>query len=114
MLLQISVAPGCTAALESLQSPSRTENPSPSASGSIVVDDVAELFVPSGSASLPLTLAVLLRVPAVVGVTTSVIVAEAPSAKAPRLHVIVLVLLQLPWVDVIETKVTSDGNVSVM
>src|SRR5437773_11921065 len=112
MPLHTSVAPGCTAALWSSQSPSRTEKPSPSVSGSIVVPAVAELFVWSKSDSLPLTLAVLLRLPAVVGVTTSVIVAEAPLAKVPRLQVIVLVPLQLPWVDVTETRMTSDGNVS--
>src|SRR5712671_919010 len=100
MPLQTSVAPGCTPALESSQSPSRTENPSLSASGSTVVDVVAELLVSLGSISLPLTWTVLVRLPAAVGVVTNVTVAVTPLAKAPRLHVTVLVPLQLPCVGV--------------
>jgi hypothetical protein len=43
-----------------------------------VVVAVAVLFEPSGSLGLPVTVAVLLIVPGLVGLTTIVIVAESP------------------------------------
>jgi hypothetical protein len=51
-----------------------------------VVVAVAALFDVSGSSGFPLTVAVLLIVPALVGVTTIVIVAVAPLARDPTVH----------------------------
>ena len=71
------------------------------------------LLVTSGSDTPLVTLAVLSRVPAAVGVMTIVIVALPPLLIVPRAHVTVLVPLQLPWLVEEETKVTPPGNVSV-
>ena len=66
------------------------------------------------SVMLLVTSTVLDSVPGVVGVTTMVTVAMAPSARVPRLQVTVPdVWLQLPWLGVAETNVTSAGRVSV-
>jgi hypothetical protein len=66
------------------------------------------------SISLLATLAVLVIVPAALGVTTMVMVALAPLVSVPRLQVTVLPdRLQLPWLDEEETNVTLDGRVSV-
>jgi hypothetical protein len=51
-----------------------------------VVVAVAALFDVSGSSGFPVTVAVLLIVPALVGVTTIVIVAVAPLARDPTVH----------------------------
>src|SRR2546422_8406569 len=61
-----------------------------------VVTCVAVLFVGLGSTSLAVTLAVLVIVPAEVGLTTIVIVARAALASVPRLHTTMLVPVQLP------------------
>ena len=75
-----------------------------------VVVTVAALLPVLGSTSLPLTLAVLVSVPAACGVTLMVIVAVAPLASVPRLQVTLLV--QLPWVVVTDPNVTPLGSVS--
>ena len=79
-----------------------------STEGLTVVVAVAELLPGVGSDSVPLTDAVLLRdgtAPAV-GVTTIVAVALAPLFRLPRLQLTVEVPLQLPWLEVAETKLT--------
>jgi hypothetical protein len=97
---------------------------SPSADGSIdhrrcrgltIVNAVAMLLVVLGSLSLPATLAVLLMLPALLGITTIVIVALAPLFRAPRLQIIILLRLQFPWLGVAETKLTRGlvGNMSI-
>src|SRR4030066_467748 len=59
------------------------------------------------------TVAVLLNaLLPLIGVTTSVIVAEAVLAMTPRLHDCVVVPVQLPCDGVLETNVTPAGNVS--
>jgi hypothetical protein len=78
------------------------------------VDSESLLLLVFGSDWLPVTLAVLVFVPALVGVTTIVTVAEAPLARLPRLQVTMLVPLQLPWLGVADTKATPVGNVSVI
>lgn len=50
--------------------------------------------------------------PAAVVFTTSTIVADSPTPRAPIAHVTVVVPLQLPCVVVTETKVSPAGNVS--
>jgi hypothetical protein len=53
-------------------------------------------------------------VPNVLGVTTILIVAVAALANVPRLQVIAVVPLQLPWVvSMGGVSVTPEGNVSV-
>jgi hypothetical protein len=81
--------------------------------GLTVVDEVALLLPGTGSLVVLDTLAVLLNVPAAVGVTTIVTVALAPLATLPRLQVTVLVPLQPPWLGVADTNVVAAGNVSV-
>jgi hypothetical protein len=78
-----------------------------------VVTAVTALLAVSRSVSFLVTLAVLLMVPATVGVTTIVTVALAPLARVPRVQVMVLVPLQLPWLADEETNVTPEGRVSV-
>jgi hypothetical protein len=78
-----------------------------------VVVVVALLLPDTGSATLLVTLAVLLNVPPAVGVTTIVTVALAALARVPRLHVTVAVPLQLPCDGVVDTQVTPPGSVSV-
>ena len=86
-----------------------------STEGLTVVVAVAELLPVLGSVSLPLTEAVLLRdgTAAAVGVTTIVADALAPLFRLPRLQPIVVVPLQLPWLEATETNVTLAGSVSV-
>src|SRR5947209_6544742 len=79
-----------------------------------VVDVLAVLLPGLGSGSLAVTLAVLLSVPASVGVTTIVTLALLSNARFPRLQATVpLACAQVPWVDVAETNLTPAGNVSV-
>ena len=67
----------------------------------------------TGSDVVLLTLAVLLIVPAVFGVTSMLMVTLAPLARVPRLHVTVVAPLQLPVLGMADIKVTLPGNVSV-
>ena len=68
-----------------------------------------------GSGSLAETLAVLVMVPATVGMTTSVPVAMLPGARFPRSKVTVPPdWLTVPTVVVADTKFTPPGNVSVI
>ena len=78
-----------------------------------VTVDVAVLFSGLGSETEELTMAVFVIVPTVVGVTTMLTAAFTPVAIVPRLQVIVAAPVQLPWLDVTETKVTPAGNLSV-
>jgi hypothetical protein len=75
---------------------------------------LAELLDGWGSLWFAIALAVLLIVPAVVGIPTMVMVALLFEARPPRLHVTVAVPVQLPWVGVAETKLTAAGRESVM
>ena len=59
-------------------------------------------------------MAVLLRTPNRLGVTTRVTVALPKAKSWPREQLTVLVPLQLPWLVVTETKFTLDGKVSVI
>src|SRR5437660_1248901 len=72
-----------------------------------------ELFR-SGSASLPLIVAVFMTLPAVAGaVALIVIVAAAARAREPTSQVPVReALVQVPWEEVAETKPTPAGRVS--
>ena len=72
---------------------------------------VAALFVVFESLSLPTTVAVLLKTPASVGVTTMNIVAVAVAVIVPRLQVITELPLQFPWLAVDETRLTLAGSV---
>src|SRR5215475_16234307 len=58
------------------------------------------------------TAALLVKDPVIVGVTTIVIVAPAPFARAPRLQVTVVVPLQVPRLGTAETKLTLAGSAS--
>src|SRR5260370_173755 len=80
----------------------------------VVVAD-AVLLAGFGSASLPFTDAVLVMVPAVAGaVALMVIVALAPEARLPTEQVTVPeALVQVPWLEDAETKVTPLGGASV-
>src|SRR5207244_1797661 len=79
----------------------------------VVADAV--LLAAFGSGSLPLTVAVLVMVPAVAGaVALIVIVALAPEASEPTAQVTVPeALVQVPWVEVADVKPTPEGRVSV-
>lgn len=79
-----------------------------------VVVPGALLFAVFGSVSFAVTLAVLLNVPAAVGVTTIVTVALAPLINVPRVHETVVVPVQLPCVVDDETNVAPAGNGSVI
>ena len=79
--------------------------------GRTVVDAVKKLLAGLGSITEAWAEAVLLSGPATVGVTTKVTVA-LPGARVPRLQVMELVPLQLPWLGVTETKFTLAGKVS--
>src|ERR1700686_3124785 len=74
----------------------------------------AELLDGLGSFWAAIALAMLLIVPAVVGLPTMVTVALVLVATAPRLHVTVVVPVQLPWLELAETKLTAAGRASVM
>ena len=68
----------------------------------------------SGSGCRPVTWAVLVIVPTVMGFTTMVMVALAPVPSVPRSQVTVVpTCAQLPVVDVAETKRTLAGRRSV-
>jgi hypothetical protein len=77
--------------------------------GVTVVSSVSELLPGVGSSKLG-TEAVFESVPAVVGVTTKLIVALAPATIKPRSQTTVLVPVQLPWLGVAETKFTPAGK----
>src|SRR5437660_277775 len=79
------------------------------------VDDDGVVLAGVGSGSLPPMGAVLVMVPAVAGaVALIVIVALAPEASEPTPQVTVPeALVQVPWVEVAETKPTPEGRVSV-
>jgi hypothetical protein len=84
------------------------------AEGLTDVDAVLLLLPILGSDTLLFTVAVLLKPPAVVGVTTIVTVALPPFAMLPRLQVTVLDPLQpLPWLGVADTNITPAGKGSV-
>ena len=76
---------------------------------------VAALLPPSGSDTLEATWAVLVIVPADVGVTTSVAVALAALASEPRLHRSSwkkpLTTVQAPWLAVEETTVAPPNGI---
>ena len=78
-----------------------------------VVTAVEVLLAVLESDSVADTVAVLLKLPAAVGVTTRVTVALALLLIVPRGQLTVLVPLQLPWPGVAETKLTPAGKVSV-
>jgi len=86
-----------------------------SAEAVTVVLAVALLFALLESASVAVTVALLVIVPPEVGaVTTIVTVALDPLAIDPRLQVTVPALwVQVPWVAVADTKPTPAGKVSV-
>jgi len=86
-----------------------------SAEAVTVVLAVALLFALLGSASLAVTLAVLVIVPPDVGAVTTIVTVALPAlAIVPRLHVTVPALwVQVPWVGVADTKPTPAGKVSV-
>jgi hypothetical protein len=77
--------------------------------GLTVVSSVSELLPGVGSSKLG-TEAVFESVPAVVGVTTRLIVALAPAVIKPRSQTTVLVPVQLPWLGLAETKFTPAGK----
>ena len=79
----------------------------------VVADAV--LLAAFGSGSLPLTVAVLVMVPAVAGAVTVMVNVElAPEARLPTEQVTVPeALVQVPWLEDAETKVTPLGRVSV-
>lgn len=81
--------------------------------GLTVVSSVSELLEGLGSSKSG-TEAVFVSVPAAIGVTTRLTVALAPPAILPRLHTMVLVPVQLPWLGVTETKFTPAGKISVI
>jgi hypothetical protein len=72
----------------------------------------ADVFV-LGLVSFSETVAVLTKEPAVVAVATMDAVAEAPTATFPRLQLMVVVPMQVPWLAVAETKVIPAGSGSV-
>src|SRR5687767_11067190 len=78
------------------------------------VETEALLFAVLLSTAPPVMVAVLFSVPAAGAVTTIVIVADAPEASVPRLHVTVPAdWVQAPWLAIAETKVTPAGSGSV-
>ena len=81
--------------------------------GLTVVDAADELLELLESDVVLLTLAVLLIVPAAFGVTSMLMVTLDPLDRVPRLHVTVLVPLQLPVLGMADIKVTLPGNISV-
>ena len=72
------------------------------------------LLPAAGSDSSAVTLAVVEAVPTEVGITTVVSVALSPDTNLPMLHVTTRFDdTQFPWVIVLETTFTPDGNVCV-
>src|SRR5450755_852419 len=81
----------------------------------IVAVTVLVLLVPSGSNSFAVTVAVFEIGVALVtdtGSMTITMVADAPLARVPSAHVIVVVPVQTPWVDDTDWKLASGGSVS--
>lgn len=78
-----------------------------------VTDLVAELLPGMASDSADVTDAVLVRTPALLGRTTSAIVAELGNSRLPNEQVTVAVPLHVPWLVVADTKVTPAGSESV-
>src|ERR1700737_782376 len=75
---------------------------------------LTELSVGSGSASVALTFALLLKLPADCGLTRMFMTANAPFGRPPRLQVTVVVPVQGdPCVGVTETRLMPDGRLSV-
>jgi hypothetical protein len=72
------------------------------------------LLVVLGSHSVPDTVALLLSVPAAVGVIMMVTVAVPPFAIFPILQFTIVVPVHVPWLAVDETNVTPVGTVSVI
>ena len=66
-----------------------------------------------GLVSFSEDVAVLTKEPAVVAVATIDAVAEAPTASCPRLQLMVVVPLHVPWLGVAETRVIPAGSGSV-
>ena len=77
-----------------------------------VVTAVARLLTVFGSLSLAETVAVLVRVPAAPGVTTSVTVALAPPASEPSVQATALPPVQLISADETDLNATVGGSVS--
>src|SRR5947209_8618360 len=84
-----------------------------------VVVAVAVLFEVSGSLGLPVTVAVLLIAPGLVGLTTIVIVAEPPLESAPTAQVTVppfgsfffaVDRVHVPWVEDTDRKIAVLGK----
>jgi len=78
-----------------------------------VVFVVVALLDVSGSASKPITDALLAIVPLAVGITTMVTVDEAPTVRVPMLHVSVAVPEQVPWVVLVVVRIRLDNTLSV-
>jgi hypothetical protein len=75
---------------------------------------VVLLLTAAGSDSVAVTLAVVVAVPAEVGITTVVSVVLSPDTSLVTMHVTTRFDdTQLPWVIVLETTFTPDGNVCV-
>src|SRR5437899_6197783 len=66
-----------------------------------------------GLVSFSETVAVFVTGPAVVALATMDAEAEAPTASVPRLQLMVVVPLQVPWLGVAETRVIPAGSGSV-
>src|SRR5574341_261843 len=62
------------------------------------------------SATLPMTVTVLARVPATVAATTIVALALPPTPRSPIPQVRALVPVQVPWLALAEPKVTPLGR----
>jgi hypothetical protein len=84
--------------------------------GMTVVLIVVALFAGSGSNSAAVTLAALVIIPGVVGVTTMVTATVPPLARSPMAQVMGLVPVHVPWVGTASParKVTPPGSASVM
>jgi hypothetical protein len=83
-----------------------------SAAGFTVALALAELFAVLGSASVAVTFAEFVNVPAAFGLTTTITVALAPLAKLPSAQV-VNGFVQVPWLGVVPINVAFAGSVSV-
>ena len=78
--------------------------------GRTVVDALEELLPGLGSIALAEAPALVLSVPATIGVTTTITVAVPEPEKSPKLQKISLVPTQLPRLGVTETKFTPAGK----
>lgn len=83
------------------------------AGSAAVIDNEAELFLESRSGCVPETVMESDDVPAVVGVTANLTVAEDGSGIVPRLQVIVVAPVQVPWLGCAETNFQPAGKFSV-